>query len=274
MKTITRRTCGGRLLLWFCVLAQSLTGCLGLSDALDAPHVVFLIGEREYRTAETLPAFARSQLDPLGVRSTFVHVDPTDSNSFPGLEVLDTADLLVLSLRRRALPAAQIGRIRNYLDSGKPLVGIRTASHGFDNREPPPGGVRWQSFDVDVLGHKYNGHYGNKPPKGKPTFVKVLPEAEGHPIVEGLPRDELRVWSHLYKVHSLAPTARALLSGHVEGELEVEPVATTNTYRGGRIFYTSLGSPLDFEFVFFRRLLVNAVFWAMEMPVPERPGDG
>ena len=68
----------------------------------DRPRAVFLIGEDEYKTEATLPAFAAKELEPLGVRCTFVIADPKTPHDFPGVEALDDADLLVLSVRRRA----------------------------------------------------------------------------------------------------------------------------------------------------------------------------
>ncbi|MBC8235485.1 ThuA domain-containing protein [bacterium] len=50
-----------------------------------------------------------------------------------------------------------------------------------------------------------------------------------------------------------------------------EPVAFTSTYQGGRVFYTSLGHPDDFNNDSFCKLLVNAVFWATgKTPIPDK----
>jgi rhodanese-related sulfurtransferase len=43
-------------------------------------------------------------------------------------------------------------------------------------------------------------------------------------------------------------------------------VAWTHRYKGGRVFYTSLGHPKDFANPAFRQLLVNAIFWALDRP--------
>ena len=72
----------------------------------DRPRAVFLIGEDEYQTEKTLPEFARKELEPLGIRCTFAIADPETPHDFPGAEALNDADLLVLSVRRRA-PAAK-----------------------------------------------------------------------------------------------------------------------------------------------------------------------
>ena len=128
----------------------------------DRPRAVFLIGEDEYKTETTLPAFAVKELEPLGVRCTMAIADPKSPHDFPGALALDDADLLVLSVRRRAPKADEMALIRRYIESGKPLVGIRTACHAFDTRgKAPPGHVEWKSFDPDVLGGHYTGHHPN-----------------------------------------------------------------------------------------------------------------
>jgi type 1 glutamine amidotransferase len=71
----------------------------------------------------------------------------------------------------------------------------------------------------------------------------------------------------LYKVSPLAKTASPLLIGSIPDQ-PAEPVAWTNTYQKGRVFYTSLGHPDDFAQPDFNKLLVNAVFWAIDKPQP------
>lgn len=236
----------------------------------EPPHIVFIIGEQEYNTKETLPAFAEQLLAPLGVRTTFVHVNPEDPDDFPGLEVLEDADLVVLSVRRRTPKTEQLDRLRKYLDAGKPLVGIRTASHPFDRKRPPePGHADWVKFDIEVLGGDYQNHYGNKPPNDPPTMVRVIEGAEDHPILKGFPEEPFPLTSHLYKSRDLADTATALLRGKIKGTDNDEVIAWTNDYHGGRIFYTSLGSPSDFENPAFQRLLTNAIYWALERQPPQ-----
>src|SRR5262249_38550573 len=146
---------------------------------------VFVIGENEYQTEKTLPDFARRELEPLGLRCTFVYADTKNHNEFTGLEAIKSADLVVLSVRRRALPENQLALIRQYLEEGKPLVGIRTASHAFDPK-PPDQGASWPTFDLDVFGAKYLGHYANKPPQGTATFIRVASENSKHPILTGM----------------------------------------------------------------------------------------
>ncbi len=105
-----------------------------------APHVAFLVGEDEYKTWETLPAFAKEHLEPLGVKCTFVMADPKNLNHFPDIAKIDDADVLFVSVRRRPMPEAELKHVRDFMKAGKPLVGIRTASHAFAAQGPKAAG--------------------------------------------------------------------------------------------------------------------------------------
>lgn len=231
----------------------------------DQPHVVFLIGEDEYQTHETLPRFARERLEPRGIRCTIVQSDPANPQSFPGVEVLKSADLLLLSVRRRAPQAGQLAVVREFLAAGKPLVGIRTACHAFHTRgQHAEGHDEWQDFDPEVLGGHYTGHHGN----GPKTTISLVNEANSHPILKGISAASFVGNGSLYKVSPLAKTATPLLLGTIADQ-PPEPIAWTHTYRHGRVFYTSLGHPDDFANPEFNELLVNAVLWGLEA----RKGD-
>ena len=169
--------------------------------------------------------------------------------------------------------------LRDYLGSGKPLIGIRTASHAFDANlvVPKEGGSpvaakavlpqgleQWSTFDKEVLGCSYHGHYG----AGISTVVTINPERKGHPILAGVP-EKFESPSWLYAVMPLASTAEALMLGTVPGK-EPEPVLLTNTYKqGSRIVYTTLGHWEDFRIPAFRRILINSVFWTLKQDPPK-----
>lgn len=256
------------------ITSQDFLGGAAFSFREDKrPHVVMLIGEAEYETARTLPTFAAAELADRGLRLTTIHANPHDRNDFPGLEALDTADVLLVSVRRRTPPEEQLARIKAYVKSGKPVVGIRTASHAFSlrNNQPPPSNhAAWPEFDAEVLGGHYTGHHA-PPGKGAPrTLVAIVPEQRRHPILSQIPEGEVAAGSSLYKTSPLAKSATALLRGRIEGQTSAEPAAWTNTdLAGGRVFYTSLGHKEDFRLALFRRLLVNGVFWALDKPTPE-----
>jgi type 1 glutamine amidotransferase len=238
--------------------------------APEHPHIVFMIGEDEYHTWETLPAFAKKEIEPRGYRVTIVKEDGADKNNFPGLvDALRTADVLVLSTRRRTPPPDQLNAVRAYLAAGKPLVGIRTACHAFALRpnDPPLASDRasWQEFDPEVLG----GHYTNHYPAGPKTAITVAPGAAKHAVLKDVRVDALTGNGSLYMVSPLAATVTPLLIGTIPGEAP-EPIAWTHEYgpKHARVFYTSLGHPDDFQNAEFRRVLVNGIRWALKEMTP------
>lgn len=228
------------------------------------PHVALVMSESEYQTETTLTAFARRVLQR-DFRLSFLYADPADPDRLTGVEALADADLAVISVRRRALPKEQLDLFRRLVAAGKAVVGLRTASHAFALRQgsPPPGRDVWPEFDHDVLGGNYRGHHGNKDATGYVTHVWVEPGASSHPVLQGIPAGEFRVYSSLYRTSPLGPKATLLMLGRAEEGTPQEPVAWINAGPGGgRVFYTSLGGPEDFELPAFQRLLTNAVYWA------------
>src|SRR5690606_15503690 len=160
-----------------------------------------LTGENEYGTGKTLPTFAKTELEPLGHRISHVAAPEKDGeHRFENIEALKDADLIVISVRRRAPQREIIEAIRAHLAAGKPVVGIRTASHAFELRKgsPPPGHADWPAFDREVFGADYTGHEDNKPPKGPPTLVTIDKAGAAHPILAGQDPAGFKVTSHLY----------------------------------------------------------------------------
>lgn len=230
------------------------------STLLAATHVVLMIGEYEYRTEKTLPTFFQGDLEIKDLKVTIIEAPPEgpERHQFTGLEdALDDANLLVLSVRRRAPTEAQLSAVRKYLASGRPLLGIRTASHAFDARgEQPAGHAEWLEFDRQVLGASYTGHYGDEP-----FQVELSTDAASHPVLRGV-----EPWSSnkLYKSKLVSDNAQELLTGTINGERQ--SVAWTHIYgeRKARILYTSLGIESDFENPNFKRFMKNAVHWCLD----------
>jgi type 1 glutamine amidotransferase len=234
--------------------------------AADAQkHVIFLVGDPEYKSAETVPAWARAELEPAGLRCTFIIDNPDKPFNFPELAELAKADALFISIKRRGVPATQMAAIRSFCESGKVVIGIRTASHAFEPKKPAPNEEVWPQFDREIFGGHYQNHYG----KGAATIVKIEPKALGHQVLKGIFIEPGSFTSHLYRCRDLAPTTTVLLDGSISGNKEVrEPVAWINKTQKFTSFYTSLGAPEDFQSEDFRRLLKNSTLFLLGVSVP------
>lgn len=225
-------------------------------------HIVFLITKDSlnYKAHQTIPAFANLLENQHGYKVTVLLGKGTHgAYTYPGFEVLDKADLLIIFARRIALPYQQMNRLKNYLHSGKPLIGIRTANHAFTVREEISDGFEdWPDFVPSILGCKNRG-YGPVEPG---TDVSINKKAADHPIVKGLPAR----WHSQGNVYKVAPlldsNITVLLTGKV-GEI-VEPVAWVRSAGSSKVFYTSLGHPTDFKRENFIKLLIGGIKWALE----------
>ena len=208
-------------------------------------NVCLVSGSLEYHSDESLAAFQPYLEKQFGVRCTRAFIK-TDED-LPGLENLDACDCMLLFTRRLRITGEQLDRVKRYCQSGRPIVGVRTASHAFQN---------WLALDKEVFGGDYQGHYGNE---RKPA-ISAVEAAKGHPILEWF--EPYVSPGSLYKNPKLAPDVTILLTGAIPGH--TEPVAWTRVHKGGRVFYTSLGHPDDFRKPAYLRLLARALFWTTQ----------
>src|SRR5262249_3779795 len=119
------------------------------SNAKDLIQVCLVSGSQEYNSDESLLAFQEylEKNYPIRCSRAFRKTD----EDLPGLENLETCDVAVFFTRRLKINGEQLDRVKKYCRSGKPIVAIRTASHGFQN---------WLAFDHEILGGNYGNHYG------------------------------------------------------------------------------------------------------------------
>jgi hypothetical protein len=173
----------------------------GTTGVGQGKHLVFIAGDHEYRSEESLPALARLLAKHHGFKCTVLfNIDPesgeivagTPSN-IPNMEALDTADLAVVFLRFQDLPAEQMKHFDAYLKRGGPVVGLRTATHGF--KIPADGEFAKYSFDSkvsgyelgfghQVLGQTWVGHYGRNHQQS--TRITIVDAMKSHPILAGV----------------------------------------------------------------------------------------
>jgi type 1 glutamine amidotransferase/nicotinamidase-related amidase len=230
------------------------------------PTLALLISEDEYQTRQTLQEFVQSEQLRDEFRIVFLHGQDESPGKFIDLSPLESADILLVSVRRLPLPLEQLEALKRFIHSGKPIIGIRTANHAFIPREPadPPAGWGWwPEFDAEVIGGNYTGHYGNEV---RPKVSRAASgDSHADALLQGCDFSQYESAGSLYRTRPLSPAAAVILEGKI-AEADAEPVAWTYVRAdGGRTFYTSLGHPEDFVQPAFRRLLLNAVRWGAGM---------
>ena len=246
----------------------ALGNTLGKGDA--RPHIVFMISEDpdNYEAHKTVPVFAEQIRKKHNFQVTvLLGRGPREGFNFPGLETLRKADLLIVFCRRVALSTMQMQLLKEYLEKGKPVIGLRTANHAFSVRgEVHDGFESWPGFVSQILGCENRG-YG---PTAPGTEVAVVSAVRNHPILKDVKPQQWHSTGNVYRVAPLLDKeAIVLLTGTVDEK--VEPIAWTRvTADNSRVFYTSLGYPDDFEMAPFRRILVNAIYWALD----RKPKEG
>lgn len=259
-------------------------------------HIVLVSGDEEYRSEEGLPQLAKILAKRHGFKCTVLFaidpkdgtINPNQSDNIPGLEALDMADLLILFTRFRNLPDEQMRHIVDYVESGRPVIGMRTATHAF----APKGGKYarwgWQSKEWDggfgrqVLGETWINHHGHH---GKQSTRGFIPKHErDNPILRGIEGDDIWGPTDVYGVRLPLPGdceplvyGRVLEGMHpddkpVKGKQNnpMMPIAWTNVYetpsgKMARVFTTTMGASQDLSSEGLRRLLVNACYWALRM---------
>ena len=247
-------------------------------SAQPAPHVVFVTGDDEYRSEITMPMIASILETRYGIRTSvaFAKPEPQTKTNIEGLDALQSADLMVMYTRFRALPEDQLAKILAYVESGKPIVGLRTSTHAFLYPEGHPREALNDGFGRDVFGQKWITHHGGQ----SMTDVTIPAANASHPILRGVVPFRARSW--LYHVAPLNGAADVLLEGTTVSSNKTnrlsdypptQPVAWTRQYKQSRVFFTTLGHPEDFAAAPMRRLVVNGILWALGREVPTGGAD-
>lgn len=256
-------------------------------------HIVFVSGDEEYRSEEALPQMAKILAKHHGFKCTVLFaidkdgtINPNVSN-IPGLEALQKADLMFMFLRFRNLPDEQMKHIVDYVEAGKPIIGIRTSTHAFNIKGPSKyANYTWTSkdwpggFGKQILGETWVNHWGGH--GSQSTGGIIAKGAEDHPIVKGIKDRDIWGPTDVYEVKLPLPgdskpiILGAVLTGMKPDDKPIEgkkndpmmPIAWTKTYKtesgkSGRVFTSTLGASQDLEAEGSRRLLVNACYWAL-----------
>jgi hypothetical protein len=278
--------------------------CPGKIGPGKGKRIILVSGDDEYRSEEGLPQLAKILAEHHGFDCTVLFpidpkdgtINPKEPSNIPGLENLDSADLAILMLRFRHLPDSQMKHIADYVASGRPLIGMRTSTHAFDNAEATTyGRFGWQSkqwpggFGREILGETWIDHHGHH---GQQSTRGILPPAvASHPILRGIHDGDIWGPTDVYAARLPLPSGTlTLVLGQVVAGMKpndppapgnqnnpMMPIAWVRKRPSGkempqRIFTTTMGSAEDLQSEGLRRLLVNASYWClgMEAEIPEK----
>lgn len=261
--------------------------------ANTGPRIVFVAGEREYRSEESLPALARILAKRHGFRCTVLFTLADDgtilpqTNNLRGLSILDDADLMFLFVRFLNLPDEEMAAFVRYLDSGKPIIGLRTSTHAF--RIPAgkyrkydstyPGADYKNGFGRQALGETWEAHHGDNHLHS--TRLSIVPELADHPVLRGV--GPIHAASGGYttapREGSVALAMAQPLDGMKSNDLphpafKPVPAVWTRTRpvgAKGRVMTCTHGASRDLLDENLRRLLINACFWATDLEDRIRP---
>lgn len=281
----------------------------GKEGAGKGKHLVFLSGDEEYRSEEAMPQLAKILATRHGFKCTVLfainpqtgEIDPNTKNNIPGIEALGSADMAIMMLRFRELPDEQMKHFVEFLNSGKPILALRTSTHAFNyakDSKSPYAKFHWQStewpggFGKQVLGETWVAHHGVH--KKEATKGIIEAGAKDHPIVRGV--EEIFGTTDVYEANPPSD-AQILVRGQVlkgmnpndppadyrkkvkSGEQPVndpmQPIVWTRSWTGvsgkpSKIITTTMGSATDLESEGLRRLLVNSVYWGLGLDVPAK----
>ena len=263
-------------------------------------HIVFIASDHEYRGEETCPAIARIMAKRYGFKCTVLfglddegHIKAGSSN-IPGMEMLESADMLFLFLRFVKPADDSMKHFEAYLDRGGPVLGLRTTTHAFNGIKGKYAKYNYNNGDANFeggfgrqfLGETWNprkgaGHYGSN--HRFSTRLHTVKEQANHPVMAGvkdmhtkagaysavpMPNSVILATNQVLK--SMEPDAEPL-----EGKTP-QPTVWVRTYKSksgkeGRVFCSTQGASQDIVNEGFRRCVINGTFWCMGMEESIKP---
>lgn len=263
-------------------------------------HIVMLSGDEEYRSEEGLPQLGKILSQRHGFKCTVLFsqdadgtINPNNSSNIPGMHLLDGADLVVNQFRFRELPDPDMAHFDAYMNSGKPMIVVRTATHAFNYTKQKDsvfakyhwqhkGGVWTGGFGGAVVGETWTYHHGDH---GKEATRGVIDgKNRQHPILRGVV--DVSGPTDVYGVNPDFPAdATVLLHGQCLKTLDpasppnlnraIMPLVWLRDYRAdsgktSRVLCSTIGAASDLESEDLRRMFVNACYSLTGLEVPAK----
>jgi hypothetical protein len=261
----------------------------------NGKHIVLLSGDEEYRSEESLPQMGKILSQRHGFRCTVLFsqdpdgtINPDVQTNVPGLHLLASADLVINQFRFRELPDDDMAKFVGYLESGKPMFVVRTATHSFNyerNKQSPFAkysfGAKGGGFGGLTVGETWTYHHGDH---GREATRGIIDgRNHSHPILQGV--NDVFGLSDVYGVNPDFPAdATILLQGQVLTGMQptdppnlkkaVMPIVWLRDYHtsGGvtsKMLASTIGAATDLRSEDLRRLFVNASYFLTGLDVPK-----
>jgi len=274
------------------VNAGSITYEPGKVGGGGGKHIVFICGEWEYRCEESLPMMAKILATHHGFKCTVLFsmdpkdgtVNPAVTTNIPDMKLLKTADMMVVFAMDLELPDEQMKHFVDFIDSGKPVFGIRCTllSFKYNRNKKSPYAARFDcrrngGYAVPLFGEGWKGHYGHHARESSRGLRNGL--LERSPLLRGV----YDVWgtSDVYRVTKLPNDTTVLMYGQVLTGMKptdppnlkkaVMPMVWTRLIKGKegtkprRVVMSTIGAAQDMESEDLRRLYVNCIYWALDL---------
>ncbi len=262
------------------------------ADGKAVKHVVLVAGDEEYRTEESMPMLGKILSQKHGFKCTVIfswsadkkYIDPNNQAGLWGLDALDTADLMIIGTRFRRPGPEEAKHITEFLDAGKPVIGIRTATHAFNGSDKFGGKLSFGQFGRKILGEQWVNHHGAHKRQG--CRGVTVPAKSKHPILNSV--KDVFALSDVYGVVHLTDDDEILMraavtdslkpsSKNIEGKKNdpMQPFGWLHSYtspggKKGTSFCTTGGASVDLLNEGLRRMIVNASYHLTGQEVPEK----
>jgi putative membrane-bound dehydrogenase-like protein len=221
-----------------------LAGCSGKSDknflsSSDPRRVEILVlgHESEHHNSEKLMMYLATPLFQKGINLTYT-TDVNDLNA----DKLNNYDGLMIYANHEKITPEQESALKSYVQGGKALIPIHSASFCFQN----------SPWYIETVGGQFSSH-------GTGDFTATIVDA-AHPVMQGI--SEFETWDETY-VHSQVNPEMHVLMERVD-EKGKEPYTWVREEGKGRVFYTAYGhNEKTWDKKEFQNLVANGILWAV-----------
>ncbi|NDE61113.1 MAG: dehydrogenase, partial [Cyclobacteriaceae bacterium] len=200
-------------------------------------EILVLGHESDHHNSEKLMMYISTPLFQKGINLTYT-ADPNDLKE----EILQNYDGLLIYANHDSISPSQEQALKSFVQGGKALIPLHSASYCFRNSE-------WY---VQAVGGQFSTH-------GTGRFTTQL-VAPTHPVLQGI--SEFETWDETYVHSQVNPDIQVLMEREEGGKKE--PYTWIRNEGEGRVFYTAYGhNEESWKQPMFHELLANGILWAV-----------